>query len=131
MSKLYRESRPPAGYGEPLRNVRLYGDHSEQVATAALRARGCPSPDRAYVPARTRAALRSERDQAAHLARVQRAQTAMLVAQRAVRDARRAGAGAHELRALAFTARTARADYLRLTGGVERRSVDAPIAPAR
>jgi hypothetical protein len=131
VSKLYRSSVPPAGFDLPVRNVRLYGSHDEQVATAALRSRGCPSPDRAYVPARSRQSLAAQRDREAHARRLQRAQVAMLEAQRAVKRARTSGRPAAEVRALAFAAREARAAYLRLTGGVERRTVDAPIAATR
>lgn len=131
MPKLYRNSTPPAGFDLPARNVRLYGSHEEQVSTAALRARGCPSPDRAYVPARSRQALAAQRDREAHARRLQRAQTAMFEAQRAVKRARTSGRPATEVRALAYVAREARAAYLRLTGGVERRTVEAPIAATR
>lgn len=122
MPKLYRTSTAPAGALLELRNVRLYGNHEEQVATAALRARGCPSPDRAYVPARSRQALANERDREMHARRLQNAQNAMHSAQRAVREARRFGRPTAEL---ADVARGARAAYLRLTGGVERKTVNA------
>jgi hypothetical protein len=129
MAKLYRGSRAPAGADLPLRNTRLYGGRDEQIAGAALASRGTPNPDRGpggtYVP---RAVLAQSREVASHAARLQRAQTAMFVAQRAVRDARSLG---HDTAALVVVARERRAAYLYLTGGVERRSVDAPIAVAR
>jgi hypothetical protein len=126
--KLYRTTQPPAGYDLPPRNVRLYGSKDEQIATAALRARGCPSPDRAYVPSRRRTELAAAREQEGHMRRLQRAQTAMLEAQRAVRRAKSLG---QDYGHLARASRDARREYLRLTGGTERRAVEAPIAPAR
>jgi hypothetical protein len=122
MSKLYRTSRAPAGAELPLRNTRLYGGKDEQIATAALRARGCPSPDRAYVPARSRQSLAAQLEREAHARRLQSAQTRMLTAQRAVREAKIYGRPTAEL---AAQARDARAAYLRLTGGTDRRTVDA------
>lgn len=47
--KRHRESTPPPGALERVRNVRLYGSRDEQAAGSALRARGCPNPDRALV----------------------------------------------------------------------------------
>lgn len=123
MAKLYRKSGAPAGALLELRNTRLYGDREEQVSGAALRARGCPSPDRAYVPAKSREALRRERETEAHARRLQAAQTAMFEAQRLVRGARAAGLSNSDRMALADSARRARAAYLRLTGGVERKIV--------
>jgi hypothetical protein len=104
-----------------LRNMRLYGGREEQIAGAALSARGCPNPNRVLVT-RPRAELRREHEQKAHRAHLQRAQDAMLAAQRAVRAARLAG---QDTAALAATARNRRAEYLKLTGGVERREVEA------
>lgn len=130
MSKLYRSSAPPAGAFEPLRNTRLYGDRDTQIETASLRQRGTPNTDRAYVGTRKRADLRAERAVSTHLAHLQAAQTAMLEAQRAVRAARQNGASKHEVRALAYTARTRRAEYLKLTGGVERRAVETAASSA-
>jgi hypothetical protein len=121
MAKLHRTSRPPTGAFTPLRNTRLYGDRDTQIAGASLAARGTPNTDRAYVGSRKRSELRLEREQSAHVGNVQRAQTAMLQAQRAVRAAKEAG---QDYRALAATARDARARYIALTGGTERRSVD-------
>lgn len=123
MSKLHRTSAPPAGYGVPLRNTRLYGDREEQISTAALRARGCPNPDRAVV-VKPRRVLRDERAERRARETLQRAQTAMLEAQRAVRAARLAGDEDERAR-LAVLARRARAEYLRLSGGVEGHVVTA------
>lgn len=124
MAKLYRQSAAPAGADMQLRNPRLYGGRDEQIAGAALRARGCPNEDRGYVRSRPRAELRRERETAAFARSLQEAQSAMLAAQRAVKRARALGRPAAEIRGLAYEARTARAAYLRLTGGVERRAVD-------
>lgn len=118
MAKLYRTSAPPPGEGERLRNTRLYGGRDEQIATAALRSRGCPNPDRAVV-VKPRKQLRAERSSQSELVAKQAAQVAMLTAQRAVRDARAMGASRSEREALARVARIARREYLRLTGGVE------------
>lgn len=105
-----------------LRNVRLYGSHEEQVAGAALRSRGCPNPDRAAVyERRSRSELARASEAEAHARSLQRAQTAMLEAQRAVRRAKGLGL---DYGALAAESRAARAAYLRLTGGLERRAVD-------
>jgi hypothetical protein len=109
MAKPHRTSAPPTGAHMDLRNMRLYGGREEQIAGAALSARGCPNPNRVLV---TRP----------HRAHLQRAQDAMLAAQRAVRAARLAG---QDTAALAATARNRRAEYLKLTGGVERREVEA------
>jgi hypothetical protein len=124
MSKLYRNSAPPAGTFQPLRNTRLYGDRDTQIATASLAQRGTPNPDRAIMPSRKRSTLRAERDQRDHVAHLQKAQTAMLTAQRAVRAAKMAGASDDERAKLADVARKRRAEYLKLTGGVESRAVD-------
>jgi hypothetical protein len=103
------------------RNVRLYGDRDEQIAGASLRARGCPSTDRAYVKPLPRKALAAQRDSAAHTSHLQRAQTAMLEAQREVRRLKSCGLPYGDA---ATRARAARAEYLKLTGGVERRTVE-------
>lgn len=47
--KRHRESTPPPGALDKLRNTRLYGGRDEQISGASLRARGCPNPDRAVV----------------------------------------------------------------------------------
>lgn len=47
--KRHRESTPPPGALDKLRNTRLYGGRDEQISGSALRARGCPNPDRAVV----------------------------------------------------------------------------------
>lgn len=121
--KRYRTTTPPPGAMMNLRNVRLYGSREEQVAGASLRARGCPSPDRAPVP-RAAAPRRSELTRAveteAHVRSLQRAQVAMLEAQRAVRRAKSLG---QPYDTLARESRSARAAYLALTGGLERRTV--------
>lgn len=124
MARTYRTSAPPPGEGERLRNTRLYGGREEQISTAALRSRGCPNPDRAIV-IKPRKQLRTERETQRELVAKQAAQVTMLVAQRAVRDARAAGAAKSEREALARTARIARAHYLRLTGGLESHVVTA------
>lgn len=126
MSKLYRTSRAPAGADLPMRNARLYGDREEQIATASLRARGCPNPDNAYVPARRRSVIAIEREVTAHARKLQAAQNSMLSAQRAVREAKRFG---RDTSALAAIARDARKAYLNLNGGTERRVV-APASSA-
>jgi hypothetical protein len=123
--KRHRTDEPPAGAFIDLRNVRLYGDADAQVAGAALAARGTPNPNRAMVRRgdptyRTRVELARAREQAGHAAGLQRAQVAMLEAQRAVRAAKAAG---QDYKALAATARDARARYIALTGGMERREV--------
>jgi hypothetical protein len=118
--KRHRTYSPPPGALEPLRNVRLYGGRDEQAAGTALRSRGTPSPDRAYVPSRSRASLRQEAETSEHLRHLQAAQSAMLEAQRAVRAAREHG---HDYVDLAARARSARARYLSLSGGLERRDV--------
>jgi hypothetical protein len=119
--KLYRTDAPPAGAFVPVRNRRLYGDREEQISGVALRARGCPNTDRAYVGSRKRAELRVERENRAVVERTQRAQTAMLEAQRAVRAAKQAG---QDFADLATRARALRAEYLSLTGGVESHAVE-------
>lgn len=119
--KRYKTTAPPPGFALLPRNTRLYGGLDEQVAGAALRARGCPSPDNAYVPARPRAELRVERETAAHRARLQRAQDAMLSAQREVRRLKSHG---QPFADAATLARAARAEYLNLNGGTERRTVE-------
>lgn len=103
------------------RNPRLYGGREEQIAGASLRARGCPSTDRAPAPTRRRSELRAERESAATLARIQRVQVEMLTAQRAVQHAKRFGL---DKAPHVAAARKARAEYLRLTGGLESRTVE-------
>lgn len=120
MAKLHRTSRAPAGAFEQVRNTRLYGSREEQIAGASLRARGCPSQDRAHAGTRNRHELRIEREQSGHVARLQRAQTAMFEAQRAVRAAKDAR---QDFKALAVVARARRAEYLALSGGTERHEV--------
>lgn len=122
--KRHRTTLAPPGAFEQVRNTRLYGEREEQIAGASLRARGCPNPNRAVVT-RKRVELANEREQSAHLARLQRAQTAMLEAQRAVRAAKDAG---QDFAPLAVQARALRAEYLKLSGGVERRTVDVAQA---
>lgn len=129
--KLYRKSDAPTGALMEVRNVRLYGSQEEQVSGAALRSRGCPSPDRAYVPAKTRQALERERATQDHARRLQRAQTAMLEAQRLVRGSRATNLAPDDRARLADDARRKRAEYLRLTGGVERRTIVAPVPVSR
>jgi len=119
--KFHRTHRAPAGAHIPLRNTRLYGDRDEQVAGEALRSKGQPDP-RYQTLTRPRAELRRERDERAHRAHLQAAQVRMLSAQDAVRAAKRAG---KDFSALAQEARSTRAAYLSLTGGVERKSVEA------
>lgn len=121
MSKLYRSSRAPAGADMPMLNTRLYGDRDEQIATASLRSRGCPNPDRAYAPAAPRKAIAAKREAASYASKLQHAQTRMLTAQRAVRRAKGLGLDTH---ALAAEARSARAEYLKLTGGTDRRVIE-------
>jgi hypothetical protein len=123
MSKLYRNSAPPAGTFQPLRNTRLYGDRDTQIATASLAQRGTPNPDRAIMPSRKRSTLRAERDQRDHRAHLQRAQDAMLHAQRMVRMHKRLGDDVQR-EIWADKSRKLRAEYLKLTGGVESRAVD-------
>lgn len=122
MAKLYRTDAPPAGAFLPAQNPRLYGTRDEQISGAALRSRGCPNTDRAYVGTRPRRELRVERKNRSVIERTQKAQTAMLEAQRAVRAAKQAG---EDFRALAGVARACRAEYLALTGGVERHAVES------
>jgi hypothetical protein len=118
--KPIRNSTPPPGYGQAIRNTRLYGDRDEQVSGTALRSRGTPNPDRALVKARPRKVLRVERETAAHRSHLQRAQDRMLTAQREVRRLKSCG---QPFADAASEARAARAEYLKLTGGVERREV--------
>lgn len=115
-----RNSTPPPGFGQALKNTRLYGDRDEQVSGTALRSRGTPNPDRAIVPCRPRKVLRIERETAAHRAHLQAAQDQMLAAQREVRRLKACGL---PYAAAAADARYLRAEYLKLTGGVERREV--------
>src|SRR4051795_7153344 len=121
MSKLYRTSRAPAGADLPKRNTRLYGNRDEQIAGASLRSRGCPNPDRAYVPSTARKTLVAKREAQSYASKLQHAQTRMLTAQRAVRRAKGLGL---ETGALAAEARNARSEYLKLTGGTDRRVVE-------
>jgi hypothetical protein len=93
----------------------------EQIATASLRARGCPNTDRAYVGSRKRDELARERDMSSHARNLQRAQDEMFAAQRAVREARAMGQATEDL---ATIARERRARYLKLSGGTERRVID-------
>jgi hypothetical protein len=118
--KPIRNSTPPPGYGQAPRNPRLYGDRDTQVEGFALRSRGTPNPDRAIVKARPRRVLALERETAAHRAHLQKAQTRMLEAQREVRRLKSCGQPYADAATLA---RSARADYLKLTGGTERREV--------
>lgn len=120
MAKLHRTSRAPDGAFDPLRNTRLYGDRDTQTEGTALRSRGCPNPDRAYAGTRSRADLRAEREDAGRRTRLQRVQTRMLDAQRAVRTAKQMG---QPYGHLATAARAARAEYLHLMGGLEHRTV--------
>lgn len=119
--KRHRTTLAPPGADIGLRNFRLYGSVDEQIAGAALRSRGCPNSDRAIVARRgSRSELARAVEQESHVRSLQRAQTAMLDAQRAVRRAKGMGL---EYGQLAQDARIARAAYLALTGGVERRAV--------
>lgn len=124
MAKSHRTNAPPPGADLKLRNTRLYGGMDEQIATAALRARGCPNPNRTIVT-RKRADLVRERDMSSHTRHLQRAQDEMLSAQRAVRAARLTGQPTADL---AQEARIARARYLKLNGGVERREVEVAVS---
>jgi hypothetical protein len=118
--KRHRTTQPPPGYDLPARNPRLYGTLAEQISGAALASRGTPNPDRAIVKARPRKVLALERETAAHRAHLQRAQDRMLSAQREVRRLKSCGQPYSDA---ATEARAARAEYLKLTGGVERREV--------
>lgn len=96
--KRHRESTPPPGALERVRNVRLYGDRDEQAAGSALRSRGCPNPDRAVVrrPRRT-GALVTRTVPAAPLAlRVESARRNWQVAVGRVKKLRAAGEDATE-----------------------------------
>lgn len=123
MAKFNRTGRAPAGAHEPLRNVRLYGGRDEQIEGLALRSKGQPDP-RYRVLTRKRADLVRESEERSHRAHQQRAQVRMLQAQDAVREARRYG---RPYAALAQEARAARAAYLKLTDGVERRTVEVDM----
>jgi hypothetical protein len=119
--KRHRTTQPPPGYDLPARNPRLYGTLAEQISGAALASRGTPNTDRAYVKPAPRKVLRLQREAAAHTAHLQRAQDRMLTAQREVRRLKSCG---QPFADAATEARAARAEYLKLTGGVERREVE-------
>lgn len=118
--KRHRTDAAPPGALMQLRNTRLYGTREEQVSGRALSSRGTPNQDRAYVKPRPRRVLQAERAVAAHRRHLQAAQDAMLAAQAATRSAKLAGLPYAELAAVA---RAARAEYVKLTGGTERREV--------
>lgn len=123
MAKFHRTTRPPAGAGMKVRNTRLYGGYEEQVSGEALRSKGQPDP-RYGVITKPRADLRREREQATHKARLQAAKVRMLSAQDAVRHAKKFGFPYGDL---AQEARAARAAYLALSGGTDRKTVDVSL----
>jgi hypothetical protein len=121
-----------------MRNTRLYGTATEQIAGNALRSRGCPNPDRAAVydrrsPDASPAPVRGARTETAdtpraHARRVGRAYAAMLEAQAIVRDARMRGDDAARADAVAL-ARELRAAWLRLSGAdIESRELELSAA---
>jgi hypothetical protein len=122
--KRHRTYAPPPGALIELRNRRLYGDRDEQIAGMALRSRGITGrpmadPDRPRdvsdrpVPR----GPRTERTDSprAFARRVDKARVSMEEAQRAVKLARERG---QDTTAAAQMARTRRAAYLALAGGM-------------
>jgi hypothetical protein len=122
MAKRSRTYAPPPGALAPLRNTRLYGGRDEQVEGNALRSRGCPNPDRAAVytarpkrPVKTASPVAAPSSPRAFARKVEKARMAMEEAQRAVKLARERG---QDTTAAAQMARTRRAAYLALAGGM-------------
>lgn len=124
MAKRSRTYAPPPGALAPLRNTRLYGGRDEQVEGNALRSRGCPNPDRAAVYSTRRSAgtatpaapaATAPSSPRAFARRVDKARVSMEEARRAVTLARERG---QDTTAAAQVARTRRAAYLALVGGM-------------
>lgn len=134
MPKFHRSTSPPPGALRDVRNQRLYGSPDEQIEAFAERARGCPDPDRATVYTRRRRTSRAKSEApvygratdttpAQHARNVAMLERNMAAIANAVRIARECGNEAQRA-AMATRARELRAEWLKLTGGLERRVIE-------